>query len=399
MPHTNSLALLMPRFVAAVLACIGPAVAQEATPAAPQPDSLVAAYGIDPVAAALFAKVEPEFLRYQRVVFYGNTLASTQPAAELVEAEMALYRQRKAAGTLAKANRTDALLCFNLLLHRPEAGREYLAEFVKGLAPTADGFVDSAILFAVMAAGTWGEQFAAEGLASKDLAQRRFWATFVAGDATEVATAARVRERLTAETDPEVRAALYTAQGTLLDAAAVAGLKSAFGTESTPKVRAAIAFAVTEIQGRDALPWLQALEVPEGELRDQVRGSIDYLRTGTTDANKHGFEIGNDREFVERFADLHSPAMDWLRKEGRLDETAVEAAEKFSKAKKAELFDVLDASLGFGLEAVKGSLFASLEPADLPRLRTLRALCAYSPNNLASGRRRSLLIMIRSLRV
>ena len=54
--------------------------------------------------------------------------------------------------------------------------------------------------------------------------------------------------------------------------------------------------------------------------------------------------------------------------------------------------------LGFGLEAVKGSLFASLEPADLPHLRRLRSLCAYCPNRLADQRRRTLLIMMRSLR-
>lgn len=390
----------MPNPVSLLPACLWIALA--AAPRAQNhdgaPDDGLAKLGIDAEAAALFAKVEPEFLRYQKLAIYGNTLASTQPAKELVDAEVELYQKRKAAGKLQKPDRTDAVLCFNLLLQRPAIGREYLTAIVAGTTPGQDPLVDNAIHLGATAAEQWGERFAVAGLAGKDVAWRRFWAAWLSRGAIEDATAPALRSAVAAESDAETRASLYRALGTLVDAKAVPVIEAGLAKEREPKVRAAMVFAVVEIRGRDALPWLARLEDPSDEVKAEIKDGGDYLRDGTTDANKHGFEIGNDREFAQRFGDLHTPAIDWLQKEGLLADDAIDGTIQLDEKRKAALFQALEQSLGFGLEAVKGSLFASLTKEDLPQLRRLRALSVYSPNALTPGRCNTLLIMIRSLR-
>ncbi len=365
----------------------------------PEQHPLVAHYGIEVDAAQLFSKVEPEFLRYQtQLRFYGTTLAETQPAPELVDAEVAMYRLRRSTGKLEKPGRTDALLCFNLLLHRPDVGRDYLKELTEVVVPGTDGFVDSAIAYGTMASGSWGEQFAVAGLDHDDVSRRRFWATYLSREATVDNSATRIRDVLKSEKDSRVRASLYLALGTLIDKGSLAATKAAFEKEEDVDVRRAMVFAVTETMGRDALAWLGSLEEANPQVREQIDGSTQYLREGTTEDNKHGFEITNDAEFVQRFHGLKTPAIQWLTREGFLADDAVANGKDIGDDEKAELFDALEQSLGFGLEAVKGSLFAALKPADLPRLRKLRALCAYCPNQFAQGRRQTLLIMIRSLR-
>jgi hypothetical protein len=381
---------------ALILGCV-PQGDDKPAPTQTLQDSLVK-LGIERAVAELFATVEPEFLRYNRITFYGTTLASTQPAKDRVEAEVKLCSERRAAGKLAAATRSDALLCFNLLLHRPDVGREYLESLVRAAKPGADRFVDAAITEGCNASEVWGEQFAVKGLKNSDVAWRRYWANWLAGEATAPETAATVRDALATETDTDVRAALYNALALLLDRKAVDAIKKALPGEKDATVQAAMVFAVAEIEGRDALAWLGSLDLKAGEVKKQIEDSTEYLRNETTDANKHGFEIGNDDEFVQRFGDLNTPSITWLAKQGLLEPTAGAGNAKLSKETKAQLFDALDQSLGFGLEAVKGSLFASLEPSDLPRLCRLRALGSYCPNGMAKQRRRTLLIMMRSLR-
>jgi len=102
---------------------------------------------------------------------------------------------------------------------------------------------------------------------------------------------------------------------------------------------------------------------------------------------------------VMRFADLRSsPTMAWLGEVGRLDEAAVEKGERLSDEHKQKLFELLVDSKGFGLEAVKGALFASLAKADEPKLLRVRAAGMASPNQLAIARMRTIGIMLRHVR-
>ena len=65
---------------------------------------------------------------------------------------------------------------------------------------------------------------------------------------------------------------------------------------------------------------------------------------------------------------------------------------------KNELMNLLIESKGFGLEAVKGQLFISLEQSDMPALMELRKSCVYSPNTFSFGRLSTVGSFIRYLR-
>ena len=63
-----------------------------------------------------------------------------------------------------------------------------------------------------------------------------------------------------------------------------------------------------------------------------------------------------------------------------------------------ELLELLLDSKGFGLEAIKGSLFKSLDAKDAAMLLRIRAAGMSSPNHFAQARMMTLSIMIRQVR-
>ena len=95
---------------------------------------------------------------------------------------------------------------------------------------------------------------------------------------------------------------------------------------------------------------------------------------------------------------MRSPAMVWLEKEGLLDTAKALHPIPLTPSKKNELMNLLIESKGFGLEAVKGQLFISLEQSDMPALMELRKSCVYSPNTFSFGRLSTVGSFIRYLR-
>ena len=63
-----------------------------------------------------------------------------------------------------------------------------------------------------------------------------------------------------------------------------------------------------------------------------------------------------------------------------------------------ELLGRLEDSKGFGLEAVKGALFLSLEPDDETALLRIRQVSYFSPSAQSEARETAISILVRTLR-
>jgi hypothetical protein len=81
-----------------------------------------------------------------------------------------------------------------------------------------------------------------------------------------------------------------------------------------------------------------------------------------------------------------------------LAEAALKDPPALAPGKKAELMPLLVDSRGFGLEAVKGSLFKTLTKEDEEPLLATRAASFYSPNDYSWGRLKTIGIMVRVVR-
>jgi hypothetical protein len=71
---------------------------------------------------------------------------------------------------------------------------------------------------------------------------------------------------------------------------------------------------------------------------------------------------------------------------------------KFTQDQEKALFDALIDAKAFGLEAVKGSLFNSVDKNDLASLLRLRAVGWYSPNPLSERHLKTSNLLIRHVR-
>ena len=66
--------------------------------------------------------------------------------------------------------------------------------------------------------------------------------------------------------------------------------------------------------------------------------------------------------------------------------------------RKRELLARLEDAKGFGLEAVKGTLFVSLEPDDETTLLRIRQVSYFSPNAQSEKRASTIAILVRTIR-
>jgi len=153
-----------------------------------------------------------------------------------------------------------------------------------------------------------------------------------------------------------------------------------------------------ETQTKAIFAYLEKIKSIGEKSSQELKASMDWIKKETNAANKYGVIVESDVNFISRFGDIHTPAMVWLEKEGLLDTAKALHPIPFTAAKKNELLKLLIESKGFGLEAVKGQLFLSLEQSDIPTLLELRKSCVYSPNTFSFGRLSTIGMFIRYLR-
>ena len=224
------------------------------------------------------------------------------------------------------------------------------------------------------------------------------WAMYLSQRAIYESSIPRIEAVLQRTNDTEISQNLIAALMYISNPLSAKTFKRIAESTNNDEVQAAAIFALTELIGYDGLPYLESILTVGKKSEEQKKSSLDWLKNKTSPDSKWGTQVGNDLGFIERFGDLKSPAIDWLRSEGLLDEKVANNPVFLSKWKKDRLLDLLIEVKGFGLEAAKGHLFISIEQTDMARLLLLRKLQAYSPNPLTSGRLKTIGIFIRHLR-
>ncbi len=241
-----------------------------------------------------------------------------------------------------------------------------------------------------------GEQLALERLRDPDARTRWEWSRLLAGIAIYGSSVKPLAALLKKETHPEVRDNELRALAHIADPQALATVKPLLAAKDDA-TRAGAIFAYTELRGLAALPELQRMQAAGPESRHEIDDAINYLQTSASAQSPFGTTIGNDSDFWGRFADLKNPVVAWINAHGNL-ERHLAANPPLAPADKAQLFDLLADSKGFGLEAVKGSLRASLAHEDMGPLLRIRQSLWISPNGYSEARMSSVDILIRTVR-
>jgi hypothetical protein len=368
--------------------------AQGAEPAAAKaPDAVIAEI------REHFRRVPRELRRYEGIVTYGESLAETAPIAGDVARERELLAEAAAAGLLKTLPEDVIDLGHNLIVHDPAAAEPYL-QALHDASATPSPRLRDVTWHATMAMSARGEALAVAELAADAVARRAFWAQYLCDAALYAESTAPILERIAAEPETSIVVALLGALTTIGDPGALSSAQALVEETSEDEVQAAALFVVVELAGFDGLAWVEAVQPIGPKARREKAQGLQWLRTETSAADRHGIEIRDDSGFMDRFADLHSSAaIAWFAEKGWLDaEEEFHPPAKLDAPLKAELLDVLIDSKGFGLEAVKGTLHANLAPEDEPKLLRLRAVGSYSPNELSKKRANSIAILVRSRR-
>lgn len=355
-----------------------------------------------------FKTVVPELGRYRGTTFYGETLSATRPDEAALRAEQELFLAAMAT-TAATTLPVELLqLGHNLVVFEPTlaapAGtdRPLTKSFLRALhaaAPRGSEQLRSALFCATVAAGDLGEQEMVAHLEAETVEARLLVAQFLSQAASYTSSVAPIEKRIASEPDSKVKAMLVTSLAMIGVPSSGKFVQELAANAKQDDLQAAAIFACVELAGFPAIEFLAGLEPAGPAAKQALEEGLQYLRAETSATNKHGREVGNDGDFVARFADLRScPTIAWLGEIGRLDEAAVTKGERFGAEHKQKLLELLVDSKGFGLEAIKGSLFASLEAKDEAMLLRIRAAGMASPNRLAQARMRTLGIMIRQVR-
>ncbi|MBI3817373.1 MAG: hypothetical protein HY286_01685 [Planctomycetes bacterium] len=353
---------------------------------------------LDAEADQLFKDVPALLAR--RLEVLGQPRANIWPSKEAIDREAALYEKRKTANAIIPFSNRDRMLCYNLLIHRPEVGRAYFniqADAGDMDAVKLGAFINPALI----AAGEWGEERALQGEKDPVVERRRVWAMYLGSFATYTKSRAPIEKWITNEKDDEAAAFLLKALANIADRDSLPFVRKVFETTKSDERRAGALFALVEFLGTDIIPEMDKMK-PEGtHTLQELAEAMKYLKEEAKGGgNKHGFVIANDSEFLMRFADLYSnPTIAWLKRKGRLEDAAVAKEEPLSPTDKAELFSSLEDGFVFGLPAIKGSLFKSIKQEDLPELLKLRSLAHYKPSSFSEGHVKTINIMIRSLRM
>jgi hypothetical protein len=344
-----------------------------------------------------FKTVTPEFRRYEHLTLYGDTLSGTALTKQELERERTLFNAAASAGLLKVLPPEVLDLGHNLIVHDPTAAVEYL----KALHESADltkREVVPAIYAATLAAGELGEKLAVAELASENKDRRLFWARYLQRYALYLSSVEPIHKQLARESDPAVKASLIWALTEIGSPTSVPLVKDLIEHTADETVQAAAIYSYVELVGFDGIAYVEAIKTLGEKTETERRNGLQWLKQETRSDAKHGREVSNSLEFVSRFGDLHaSPVIRWLNSE-HLQKAALKDNPKLSAEKKKELLELLIDSKGFGLEAVKGSLFHSLSKEDEPLLLKIRCVSFYSLLDQSIARHKTVGILIRQLR-
>jgi hypothetical protein len=345
-----------------------------------------------------FKKSPPELKRYAGLTLYGETLSSGTVSKDAVAREADLLEEAAAAGMLKSPPDEVLSLGHNLIVHDPIKGEAYLRA-VNESADLSDDRVGAALCVATLAAGEPGEKMAVAELASPIKSRRVFWARYLEHAAIYSSSVKPILNRIGDESEPAIKVSLIRALAMIGSPDSLAGIQAIVERATTDDVQGAAIYAYVELAGFDGIAYVENVKPVGAQSTRERDEGLAWLKKETRPDSKHAREVVNDVDFVKRFGDLDtSPAIRWLAQEGLLQEAALKEPPKLGAAKKKELLGLLVESRGFGLEAAKGTLFRSLSREDEASLLQIRAVGFYSPNDLSSGRMKTIGIMVRQIR-
>ena len=344
-----------------------------------------------------FDKTTPELLRYQnRLTLYGESLRSTRPPNETIEQEIELWRRARETDFAKKPSRLLFALCHNLLIYEPETGRQLLEEINHF---EYDKQVRAYLAQAALATERWGEAFALRNLESPDLERRRFWTQYLVNYATYEESIPSIRARFENEQDPGIRGGLLRSLAMIGSPESSKFVRQVAETATDDDVQTGAIFAYVELAGHSGIPHAEEIKPVGPKAKSEKEEALKWLKEQTTPESPFGMTVNNDAEFVRRFCDIKSPAMIWLDSKFQTYESAADKIPTTLPAEdKKELLDLLLDTKGFGLEAVKGTLFNCVGREDLELLLKMRAASWYSPNSYSQSRSKTIGILVRRIR-
>ena len=335
----------------------------------------------------------PEAQRYSGLTSYGETKASF--TKEQITKELQLADAVKKTELMLHPTMEVLDLCHNISIHSTEKGKEFLTLLNN---PLEDKELRVPFYMEIIFAGEFGEQLMLKNMASTNLDWRRDCAGFLGSFAIYESSIHTIEKIILTEKDSEVQQDLIGALTFISSPTSISTIKKIIETTKDDETQAKAIFAFTELAGYDGFGYLEKIKSIGEKSSQELKASMDWIKKETNAANKYGVIVESDVNFISRFGDIHTPAMVWLEKEGLLDTAKALHPIPFTAAKKNELLKLLIESKGFGLEAVKGQLFLSLEQSDIPTLLELRKSCVYSPNTFSFGRLSTIGMFIRYLR-
>jgi hypothetical protein len=348
---------------------------------------------LDQVLERFFKESPPELFKYGGLAMYGEEKAVFGP--ERIGKENDLLELVQGSELMQHPTNNVWALCHDVLIHSPAKGQQFLTTLNEAVAgrDTLDQLFTE-LLFA----GEFGEALAVGNLRSDDPEMVRTWSSYLSKNAIRTSSVPAIEEELTATKDTLVQQMLLSALMYISEPRSLDLVGRMMDTATNEGVQAKAIFVYTELAGYDGLAPLREVRTLGSRSEGERNEGVEWLKKETGPKNRFGTEVTSDIDFIMRFGDIRSPAMVWLEKEGLLDERKAKKGVQLSVEKKNELLDLLIRSKGFGLEAVKGSLFRSLEAGDVEKLLELRTACFYSPNDQTRGRVNTIGIMIRYLR-
>ena len=348
---------------------------------------------LDKLITTHFEKHPPELYRYGGLTMYGETKSSFKQ--KQIDQELRFFEQLKGSELINKPSDIIFALNHNLLIHSPKSGQELLKLLNK---PTADSDVISQLYLQVIFSGKFGEALALDNLESIDQAWSTVWANYLRKNAVYNSSIPRIQSHILKTTNEEIKLDLLSSLMYIGSPSSIDFVKKIIDTTKNDLVQTQAIFVYTELIGYNGIKPLEKVTAVGEKSQAEKKESIAWLIKETSQTNLFGTEVDNDQDFVFRFGDIVSPAMTWLENKGLLKEKSLEKPKPLSKIEKDEILDLLIKSKCFGLEAIKGALFLSIQISDLDKLMELRSLNFYSPNRFTEGRGKTLGILIRYLK-
>ncbi|MFL5730725.1 MAG: hypothetical protein ACJ75J_14655, partial [Cytophagaceae bacterium] len=335
----------------------------------------------------------PELYRYSGLTIYGESLTVFDTSQ--INKELELYRMAKKTDLIMVPGPQIFALCHNILIHTPETGREFLKLLNR---PSTDKQRINYLFSAAIFSQEFGESLALTNLESNDAEWSRVWADYLSVYATYDSSIPRIEKMLKETSDTDLQIDLLLALMYISNPESEGVVRKVIERTNSDEVQKKAIFVYTELTGYEGIRYLETVKTVGLKSDEEKKSSLAWLKKETSAKQPYGTEVQSDIDFINRFRTINSPAMNWMRRRGLLTAKRVNKPKPLHPDEKNQLMDLLIQSKGFGLEAVKGCFFLSLEKGDLPKLFQLRAINYYSPNEFTKGRMNTAGILIRYMK-